>query len=164
MHKASKEMREILPNIDLVIEVLDARIPFSSENPMLAELRGSKPCIKILNKSDLADPAITQQWLDHLEQDPKVRALAISIDKPDQIRRLKPDPYSLTFTVNMRADVQNPSADEKRKKAIGSLTMFLSGSEKRGTRVGDVGDCISTEELEEKQREKGFLLYIEAMV
>lgn len=55
MHKASKELKKILSTVDLFIEVLDARIPFSSENPMLAEIRGDKPCIKILNKSDLAD-------------------------------------------------------------------------------------------------------------
>ena len=51
MHKASKEIKEILPQVDLIIEILDARIPFSSQNPMLATLRGDKPCIKILSKS-----------------------------------------------------------------------------------------------------------------
>ena len=61
MHKAGKELKQLLPKIDLVIEVVDARIPFSSQNPMLENLRGNKPCIKILNKSDLADPATTAQ-------------------------------------------------------------------------------------------------------
>jgi len=42
-------MRTAMPGVDLVIEVLDARIPFSSENPLVAELRGTKPCIQILN-------------------------------------------------------------------------------------------------------------------
>ena len=56
MHKASKEFKKILPQVDLVIEVLDARLPGSSENPMLAQLRRDKPCIKLLNKSDLSDP------------------------------------------------------------------------------------------------------------
>ena len=59
MYKASKEIRESMPGIDLVIEVLDARIPYSSENPVIQEVRGDKPCIKILNKHDLADPAVT---------------------------------------------------------------------------------------------------------
>ena len=57
MHKAQKEIKEVLPQVDLLIEVLDARIPFSSENPAIAKLRGNKPCIKVLSKSDLADPA-----------------------------------------------------------------------------------------------------------
>ena len=56
MHKARVEMAELLPKVDLVIEILDARIPYSSENPMLAELRGDKPVLKVLAKSDLADP------------------------------------------------------------------------------------------------------------
>jgi len=50
MHKARKQIEEILPQVDIVIEVLDARIPFSSENPMIAELRGEKPSLKILNR------------------------------------------------------------------------------------------------------------------
>ena len=56
MHKASKAFREILPQVDVVIEILDARLPGSSTNPMLAQLRRDKPCIKLLNKSDLSDP------------------------------------------------------------------------------------------------------------
>lgn len=63
MHKAQKEMQEVLPKIDLLIEVLDARIPYSSENPMIEALRGDKPCIKVLSKSDLADPERTAMWL-----------------------------------------------------------------------------------------------------
>ncbi len=62
MHKASKEIRKTLSEVDLVIEVLDARIPFSSDNPMLERLRKDKPCIKLLNKADLADSEITAEW------------------------------------------------------------------------------------------------------
>ena len=88
MHKASKEMNEILPNIDLVIEVLDARIPFSSENPMLAKLRGSKPCIKILNKSDLADPKKTRIWQKYLNKQQGVKTLSLSLEQTDQIQSI----------------------------------------------------------------------------
>ncbi|MGB1817784.1 MAG: YlqF/YawG family GTPase, partial [Rubripirellula sp.] len=59
MHKARLEMQATLPKVDVLIEVLDARIPYSSENPMLEELRGNKPCLKVLAKSDLADTART---------------------------------------------------------------------------------------------------------
>ena len=75
MHKAKKEFSKILPQVDLVIEVLDARIPFSSQNPLLAQLRKQKPCIKLLNKSDLADSAIVSQWEDRIERDSSVRTL-----------------------------------------------------------------------------------------
>ncbi|MDD1614655.1 MAG: ribosome biogenesis GTPase YlqF [Methylococcaceae bacterium] len=88
MHKASKEIKEILPQVDLIIEILDARIPFSSQNPMLATLRGDKPCIKILSKSDLADPEITQQWQTYLEREQGVKTLAVTIDYPEKIRQL----------------------------------------------------------------------------
>ena len=88
MHKASKEMRKILPQVDLIIEILDARIPFSSENPMLGEIRGDKPCIKVLSKSDLADPEITKQWQDYLEQEKGVKTIALTTEQPDQMRDL----------------------------------------------------------------------------
>ena len=83
MHKAGLQIKKRLPEIDLVIEVLDARIPFSSANPMLGKLRGDKPCIKLLNKSDLADPEQTQIWQDYLEQEQGVKTLAISAQQND---------------------------------------------------------------------------------
>ena len=60
MHKARLEIQATLPKVDVVIEVLDARIPYSSENPMLAELLGDKPCLKVLAKSDLAETIIRE--------------------------------------------------------------------------------------------------------
>jgi ribosome biogenesis GTPase A len=88
MHKAGKEIKEILPQVDLIIEILDARIPFSSQNPMLATLRGDKPCIKILSKSDLADPEITQQWQTYLEREQGVKTLDVTVEHPEKIRQL----------------------------------------------------------------------------
>ncbi len=80
MYKAKKEFQKILPQADLVIEVLDARIPFSSQNPMLAKIRKDKPCIKLLNKSDLADAAVVSAWQKQLEQDGSVRTLSCNLD------------------------------------------------------------------------------------
>ncbi|MDO6428783.1 ribosome biogenesis GTPase YlqF [Thalassotalea sp. 1_MG-2023] len=82
MHKAQKEIKEILPQIDVVIEVCDARLPFSSENPMITEIRGNKPLIKILNKSDLADDDITTLWLNYLDTQHNVKAIALTTDNP----------------------------------------------------------------------------------
>lgn len=62
MHKASKELVKIMLKTDAVIEVLDARIPESSCNPLLATIRGERPCIRILNKADLADSETTAAW------------------------------------------------------------------------------------------------------
>lgn len=88
MHKAQKEIKEILPQVDLLIEVLDARIPFSSENPAIARLRGDKPCIKVLSKSDLADPATTALWQEYLEREKNVKTIALTTDQPARMRLL----------------------------------------------------------------------------
>jgi ribosome biogenesis GTPase A len=68
MHKASKELAKIMQKTDAVIEVLDARIPESSCNPMLESIREDRPCIRILNKADLAEPKITEAWAHHFSK------------------------------------------------------------------------------------------------
>ena len=88
MHKANKEIKETLSRIDLIIEVLDARIPFSSHNPLLTTLRGEKPCIKVLSKSDLADPDLTRQWQTWLEQEQGVKTLSLTTEQPERMRQL----------------------------------------------------------------------------
>ncbi len=80
MHKALKEIKQVLSQVDILIEVLDARIPYSSENPEIAKIRGNKPCLKILNKSDLADPDITAEWQAHLESEVGVKTFTTSTD------------------------------------------------------------------------------------
>ncbi len=77
MHKARKEIKNVMPQMDLIIEVLDARIPFSSENPLVPGLRGDTPLIKVLNKRDLADPAITERWLAWLQRERGVTAITL---------------------------------------------------------------------------------------
>lgn len=89
MHKARLEMQSTLPKVDILIEVLDARIPYSSENPMLEELRGNKPCLKVLAKSDLADEQRTREWVEFLDQQDNVRSKAVTTDDIPGIRRLK---------------------------------------------------------------------------
>lgn len=88
MNKARNEVKEIMPQMDVIIEVLDARIPYSSENPMVAALRGEKPVIKILNKADLADTDVTQAWMDYFEQENGVKAIAFDDNKADDVHRI----------------------------------------------------------------------------
>lgn len=88
MATARDEIRKAMPGVDLVIEVLDARIPFSSENPLVAELRGQKPGIRILNKSDLAEPAVTAEWLVALAAAPGLRAIAHHTRQPGLARTI----------------------------------------------------------------------------
>lgn len=86
MVKARRVLAEMIPSQDVIVEVLDARLPASSENPLLAELRGRKPCLKVLSKADLADPEVTRAWLARYQTAPRsgpgaVAALAISTTK-----------------------------------------------------------------------------------
>lgn len=83
MHKASNEMIEVLPLVNVIIEVLDARIPFSSSNPFIQSLGAEKPQIKLLNKTDLADSEITKLWQDYFEQKANTKTLALDLKNHD---------------------------------------------------------------------------------
>ncbi|HVT09023.1 MAG TPA: ribosome biogenesis GTPase YlqF, partial [Polyangia bacterium] len=75
MIAARKKAAESMRATDLVIEVLDARVPRASCNPTFEALRhaGQKPALKLLNKSDLADPEQTRLWLRHYNAQPGVQ-------------------------------------------------------------------------------------------
>ena len=77
MHLTQKAISERIKNIDVVIELLDARLPGSSANPMFASLTQAKPALKVLNKQDLADPQATALWLAHYNAQPGTRAIAL---------------------------------------------------------------------------------------
>ena len=90
MNAARKKAAESMENTDLVIEVLDARLPEASCNPMVEELRlfRQRPCLKILNKTDLADPAATAAWIAYYNAQEGVSAYAMSTKKPADVARI----------------------------------------------------------------------------
>ena len=88
MRKASNEMIEALPLVNVVVEVLDARIPFSSSNPFIQSLTTEKPNIKLLNKTDLGDPEITKQWQDYFEQQANTKTLALDLKNHDPSKQI----------------------------------------------------------------------------
>lgn len=88
MHLTRKAIEERIKDTDVVIELLDARLPGSSANPLLAELTSHKPALKILNKQDLADPACTAQWLTHYNSQPATRAIALSASERAPAQRI----------------------------------------------------------------------------
>ena len=92
MTAAKKKAEEALETNDLVIEVLDARIPGSSTNPMIDAIRKERqrPCLKILNKSDLADPKITEDWLSYLNNMPHTKAISITAKSTNDIKKILP--------------------------------------------------------------------------
>ena len=88
MHLTKKAITERIKDIDVVIELLDARLPGSSANPLLAELTGHKPTLKVLNKQDVADPARTEAWLAWYNAQSDTRALALDASEPAPARKL----------------------------------------------------------------------------
>lgn len=65
MAKALRQIKEQMHLVDIVFELVDARVPYSSQNPELAQMMGDKPRLLILTKTDLADPAVTKEWLQY---------------------------------------------------------------------------------------------------
>lgn len=90
MTSARKKAEETLEHIDVVIEVLDARVPAASHNPMIEEMRNfrQRPNLKILNKADLADPQVTQAWLNYFNSQPNTKAVALSCKKPGDAKKI----------------------------------------------------------------------------
>lgn len=76
--------------VDIVIEVLDARLPAASHNPMIDEMRlfRQRPNLKILNKADLADPEVTQAWLNYFNAQPNTKAVALSCKKAGDAKKI----------------------------------------------------------------------------
>lgn len=91
MTSARRIIAETMPSIDVVIEVLDARMPRASGNPVMTELRKQKPCLKVLSKSDLADPEVTKAWISELEIDQTVKVLATTTEREADIRKRVPE-------------------------------------------------------------------------
>ena len=88
MHLTRKAIGERIKDIDVVIEMLDARLPGSSANPMLGDITHGKPTLKVLNKQDLADPERTALWLDHYNAIDGVRALPLDASMTTPARAL----------------------------------------------------------------------------
>ncbi len=90
MTSARKKAEETMEFVDIVIEVLDARLPAASHNPMIDEMRlfRQRPNLKILNKADLADPEVTQAWLNYFNAQPNTKAVALSCKKVGDAKKI----------------------------------------------------------------------------
>lgn len=90
MTQARKKAEETMEFTDIVIEVLDARVPEASHNPVINEMRlfRQRPNLKILNKADLADPVATQAWLNYFNRQQNTRAVALSCKKPGEANKI----------------------------------------------------------------------------
>ncbi len=81
MTKAKRQMEENLKKVDFVIEIRDARMPWSSQNPMLESIVQKKPRLIILSKKDKADSILTQQWIDYLQSHENIKVVALNLVK-----------------------------------------------------------------------------------
>ncbi len=88
MHKTKKALIERLKSTDMVIEMLDARLPASSQNPLLAQLSRGKPKLYLLNKQDLADPELTRVWLVELQNRSNTSALALDASERQTAQKI----------------------------------------------------------------------------
>jgi ribosome biogenesis GTPase A len=90
MNSARRAFADALAANDVVIEVMDARLPGASGNPMIEELRRfrNRPCLKLLNKADLADPQVTRAWMEYFNAQPGVLAVAVSAHQSGDVRRI----------------------------------------------------------------------------
>ncbi len=90
MAVAVDKIKKAMKDHDLVIEVLDARCPMASGNPLIESLRNhrQRPCLKVLNKVDLADADVTQAWLAFFNAQPNVKAIALSCKKPGEAAKV----------------------------------------------------------------------------
>ena len=90
MTAAKKKAEEAMEFNDVIIEVLDARIPGSSTNPLIASIRSERqrPHLKVLNKADLADPKITEQWIKFFNSKPNTTAISLSAKKISEVKKI----------------------------------------------------------------------------
>jgi len=90
MTQARKKAEETMEFTDIVIEVLDARVPEASHNPVINDMRlfRQRPNLKILNKADLADPKATEAWLNYFNRQPNTKAVALSCKKAGEANKI----------------------------------------------------------------------------
>lgn len=130
----------------MVIEVLDARLPQASTNPMIHELRTfrQRPCLKILNKADLADPVATKAWLDFYNAQKNVRAVALSCKQQADVAKvpglaIKTAPNRGTNEKPLRAMIMGiPN--------VGKSTLMNALLKKRVAKVGDEPAVTKTQQ------------------
>ncbi|WP_053219686.1 ribosome biogenesis GTPase YlqF [Virgibacillus senegalensis] len=107
MAKAKREVQEKLKLVDFVIELVDARVPDSSQNPMLQEVLQNKPRMRVLMKKDLADPAVTSKWIDQFESE-EVKSVAVDVQNKQDVQ----------LVINAAKEMGREKQDKLQKKGI----------------------------------------------
>ncbi|MGQ3053296.1 MAG: ribosome biogenesis GTPase YlqF [Roseateles sp.] len=141
--------------LDVVIELLDARLPGSSANPLLAALTTGRPSLKVLNKQDLADPPITGDWLDHYNAQPHTRAIGLDAGDKAPARALIKACRELA---PLRGDMHKPlRVLICGIPNVGKSTLINTLVGKRATKTGDEPGITKIEQ--KIVLENGFYLF-----
>ncbi len=144
MHLTKKAIQERIKNIDVVIELLDARLPGSSANPMLATLTAGKPTLKVLNKQDLADPQRTAQWLAHYNAQGGTRAIALDASVSTPAKALVKACFELA--PNRGGMVKPMRVLICGIPNVGKSTLINTLTGKRATKTGDEAGITKLEQ------------------
>ncbi len=136
MAKTRRLMKEQLKNVDVVIELLDARIPQSSRNPEIEKITEGKPLVTLLNKSSLADPAMTEKWVAHYKKKEQI-CIAVDCVSGKGMEKLMPAIRTLLAEKLERYAAKGMSGRKLRAMVVGipnvgksSLINRLSGGKK----------------------------------
>lgn len=143
MHLTRQAIAERVKEIDVVIEMLDARLPGSSANPLMQQLTSGRPTLKVLNKQDMADPARTALWLAHYNAQPQTQAISLdaSIAAParaliDACHRLAPNRGGMFKPMRVLiCGIPN----------VGKSTLINTLKGKRAAKTGDEAGVTRTE-------------------
>ena len=141
MAKARREISEKIKQVDLVIELKDARIPYSSTNPMINEIVGNKPRLILLNKSNIADPKVTKEWIDFYQRQ---NIIALDIDSISGYHMKDVIKYANLALKDVFANRLKKGIKSKTIKAmilgipnVGKSTLINSLAKRKATTVGD---------------------------
>lgn len=157
MTKARRQIAESMPQQDVVIEVLDARMPRSSENPIVTEVRRHKPVIKVLSKSDLADPETTKDWIrffeEEVHQSPgdglppgKVVAIALTTNRPGEAKTKIPE-LCKKLALHPRGPGKTPRAIIVGIPNVGKSTLINTLMDRKVAKVGDEPAVTKSQQL-----------------